>query len=512
MIVASKSRPSWISLNRYAEGAEAETFKMHFGDWEESSIHIARPASKERVKVDVAALCIQSIQNDVEPLVVDSAMQLINSFLESFSCFVFQRGKFVALPDEERGHFFMKDAYAFLCVYRATAHQLKELLSWRLESRQLPSLLGENDGSKESTDLACVVYFCQSSRTSKLPYSNFKMTTQKEMEELVLSMYKCPLEVRLVEYGLEPFALLAHLENSYVLHSGSRLEKNQVRGRGGPLSLYQIRTDSRFETTRSVQIDLSSPLVSRDCFFVLDRTFENHLLWRGNSYDVSLLELAVESVIKITNSYLFKCVDAILEENEDEVESDNGWLMLPDNVRLSSGQDSSDLSECFGVSEIPILDIPEDMPILFTCGCGPGYFQIERPEFYTQRHLLPDSCAILDPGSEYPVYVWIGQSASDIVKKLVLKSAMLWLRNCQDGRFMGSEAAGPESLVDDLLYAPDSNDGIMSKIVWVEQGKEPTNFKAFFQAWDDKRLQLVEPGNLFSREHGSLSSPMLFSQ
>jgi len=44
------------------------------------------------------------------------------------------------------------------------------------------------------------------------------LTTQKEMEELVKRMYKCPLKVKLVDYGMEPFALLAHLENSYTLH------------------------------------------------------------------------------------------------------------------------------------------------------------------------------------------------------------------------------------------------------------------------------------------------------
>jgi hypothetical protein len=43
------------------------------------------------------------------------------------------------------------------------------------------------------------------------------------MEELVKRMYKCPLKVKLVDYGMEPFALLAHLENLYTLHHGSRL-------------------------------------------------------------------------------------------------------------------------------------------------------------------------------------------------------------------------------------------------------------------------------------------------
>ncbi|KAJ3360583.1 hypothetical protein HDU91_004518 [Kappamyces sp. JEL0680] len=249
------------------------------------------------------------------------------------------------------------------------------------------------------------------------------------MEDLVRSMYKCPVQVKLVEYGMEPFALLAHLENSYILHHGSRSE---FLGRQKPKvaaqpSLYQIRTDERFETTRTMQVDFDSPLISRDCFFFFDQALENHLLWRGENFDLSLLELAVEAVIKITQCTLFRAdsvseslhSNVIKEANEEEEEEDIPTT-LPENVQFASGLDSPALVTFYGNldSNIPFLSIPDSMPKLFTCSCASGYFRVERLAHYSQSHLQPDTCVLIDPGSDQSLFVWMGRDASDVVKKL----------------------------------------------------------------------------------------------
>ncbi|KAJ3301510.1 hypothetical protein HDV03_000707 [Kappamyces sp. JEL0829] len=359
--------------------------------------------------------------------------------------------------------------------------------------------------------------------TSKVPYSNFKLTTQKEMEDLVRSMYKCPVQVKLVEYGMEPFALLAHLENSYILHHGSRSE---FLGRQKPKvaaqpSLYQIRTDERFETTRTMQVDFDSPLISRDCFFFFDQALENHLLWRGENFDLSLLELAVEAVIKITQCALFRAdsvseslhSNVIKEANEEEEEEDIPTT-LPENVQFASGLDSPALATFYGNldSNIPFLSIPDSMPKLFTCSCASGYFRVERLAHYSQSHLQPDTCVLIDPGSDQSLFVWMGRDASDVVKKLGMQCAHIWLQNCQDGRYFGPSLKAQHEfvIIETMVSQPMARGDGGSKLQVVNQGYEPAIFKAFFQGWDEKRFQVVEPGNLFSREHGTLATPMLF--
>jgi hypothetical protein len=227
--------------------------------------------------------------------------------LEAFTPFVFQKGKFIKLPDAEKGHFFLQDAYVFLCVYRSTQAQFEALINNPLNSSQIPNLSfpetnSDNSYVDDRIHLNCVVYFCQSKKTSKVPYSTFKLATLKEMEELVFRMYECPIQVQLVEYGLEPFSLLAHLENSYTLHNSSRQDIHaplKQNARETLPNLYQIRTDSRYRTTRTVQIDVQSPIISKDCFLYLDKILENHILLKGTDYELSNFEFAVDSVNSI---------------------------------------------------------------------------------------------------------------------------------------------------------------------------------------------------------------------
>ena len=446
-------------------------------------------------------------------------MEFINSSLETFSSFVYHRGKFITLPEEEKGHFFEQDAYVFLCVYRATETQLNTILDHPLSDFDIPevyaseSVLSEN----EDTSLSCVVYFCQSRKTSKVPYSNFKLTTQKEMEELVKGMYKCPLKVKLVDYGMEPFALLAHLENSYTLHHGSRLDlHSEVKNKNidSKKRLYQIRTDIRYQTTRAVQIDLQkSPLISRDCFLFMNDFFSEtdpHTLWRGNDYDKTLVEFAIEPVkkiIKLLEKPTLRDFSFDENANSDKVDDNldlNTDSVLPPSVRYIENTPkyhSSNRNEEF----IPLISIPFDPPKLFFCSCNPGFFKVERYGHFIQKTLSVESCVMIDPGSDYPLYVWFGSQCSETIRKLGRKSAMVWLNNCQDGRRFRATNETCD-LFDDVSSI--SSTKLLEialrdySIRFVDQGNEPEEFKAFFVAWDPEIFKIEEPGNLFTRAQG----------
>ena len=457
-------------------------------------------------------------------------MEIVNSFLETFSSFVYYRGKFIALPEEERGHFFEQDAYVFLCVYKATESQLATVLDFPLNSFDIPDLKLDESGidgsvlSSETDDtvtLSCVIYFCQSRKTSKVPYSNFKLTTQKEMQDLVKGMYKCPLEVKLVEYGMEPFALLAHLENSYILHSGSRVDRLKDQKTREGQRLYQIRTDARYQTTRTVQVDaLTSPLISRDCFFFMnvinseeEKGAAAHILWRGDDFDETLIEFPIEQVKKILELYRVGGNDDCDEKKDHEGSSSRDHheletLSLPTSVRLIEKENK--MPHPFRKLDIiiPMIRIPYEPPKLFFCSCVHGFFKVERYGHFTQKTLSAESCIMLDPGSDYPLYVWIGSQCSETIRKLVRKSAMIWLNNCQDGRrFIVNSGS---SSVEDSALSSLSSQQIMRmvesdySIRFLEQGSEPDEFKAYFCAWDADLFRVEEPGNLFTRSQGGM--------
>ncbi|KAJ3258638.1 hypothetical protein HK103_003427 [Boothiomyces macroporosus] len=517
-VVASQSRPPWVTFSKLTENAESEVFKHRFVDWEGKERDFTKPVKIEKetlkntegLKVDVDAIYRPQYLSLCRQDLMEELMKEVNSLLEAFTIFVYQKGKFIQLPPHEQGHFYSQDAYIFLCVYNSTAKALDMMIDNNVDISDLKDVIALNSDANSPKNIECVVYFWQGPRTNKMAYSTFKLSTQQEMENLVTEMYDCKVRIQLVEHEKEPFALLAHLENNYALHFGTRAQSLKKNREVFP-KLYQIRTDRRYRTCRAIEIEMdASYLVSNDCFFVNDSTSQRGFLYKGE----------YTSDLEFTNAIM--SVNLIYQLSNPDIEIDesteNPLVVLHKDIRLIDSDNApGEFWDYFPEKQLPVK-IETGFLRVFSCNCSSGFFKIEELFYYTQSNLTPNSCIIVDPGAPHNLFVWIGSDTSDLVRKLVRQSVVIWLKNCNDGRVMYSPSQAKkknrQSLSQFLLTSILSISGLgaepQDNVTWVYQGKETRQFKAYFHGWDNSMLAVTEPGNLFSREH-SKPSPMLFA-
>ncbi|KAJ3039289.1 hypothetical protein HDV00_012377 [Rhizophlyctis rosea] len=530
-----------------AEDAEIEVFKLRFPDWEGSSVDINWHEIKlgetgafnrvvggaSKLRVDVRALYAPPPAAESSATVVEDTIKHANDLLKSFNTFVYERGRFVTLPTEERGHFFVDDAYVFLCVYRLEEQKERELREAREQRRAerrkqrlkivtatgsgvtssgtIPSADGtvsasdsgaspatakpadaselssaaDADSDDDSTPapptptVECVVYFWGGRRAPKLAYSTFKFKTQPELEQLMQDVHKCSVRVVHLEQGKEPIALLAHLDNMWMLHRGSRRawaerraggkETAKETGAGNKSLIYHIRTDERYRTVRAAEmLPKCSALVTRDCIFLLSHLKDvPHYLWIGRGTSKDEIRRAHSIVQKLILFHLGP--DAFRNRS-----------VINPSTSIPSSPSSSDLATS---SHLPppttpattlitleppyktiteklepatffsLLIPPRTSPALGTehyycrpprflrCSCSQGYFSVEEVTHFTQMDLKSDMCIILDPGAPRKVFCWIGEEASDVVRKLSRKSVDVWLERLDDGRMVGASGA-----------------------------------------------------------------------
>ena len=479
-----------MEIRKLAEGAEPEVFQLAFKDWDAipvKPIVVESPVSAP-TKMDIDTLYVVPMNLHPDTDEINVKMQIVNNYLITFSTFVFQKGKFMPLPEKERGHFFCNDAYIFLCVYRAPEEDLERLINHSLDDSETPDI---QDEFMDDDDCAmhCVVYFCQSARASKVAHSTFKLSTQKELEGLVAEKYGCPISVEIVEYGREPFALLAHLENDYVMHYGSRNKPSKE-----PKTFYQIRTDFRYGTTRGYEVKLEDLVItSIDSLYI--QTAPECYLYKGDNVKASAFDSALELAQSI---YLFHnpkkddsttVVDPFACD-DSQVDKYNFRTVSADNLL-------EDFVLKIGKELFKPIQIPNVRPRVFEFSTRPGYLSVERLTHYTQKNLFPESCVIIDLGHPDPIFLWVGASASEQVIKFTRYCLDIWLNTCQDGRTLTTGIKRKNSFKSFQIEELDADTSEI--LVIVKQGKEPRRFKAFFQGWDDYLLDIKDPGSLFSR-------------
>ena len=396
-VVASKKRPPWIGLTRCTEDNETEAFKLKFRGWDgqlldginwhqikmnAKSSETHHHDSKSAMVIDVKALYTPPPNLEYNKLLIEDTMEHANRFLESFTPFVYSRGRFVKLPVGERCHFFSRDAYIFLCVYQVEA---RDILADQLAERRMSSRVGaahhkphttsdatgsaatvaqqdgpeveswkqpsSGGGATSSGDvsghqLECVTYFWQGRHASRLAFSTFKLKTQNEMENLVDQMYHSPVRVVHLEQGREPIALLSHLDNLCMFYSGRRSDfvggQKEDMPTPSPSILFHIKTDQKYGTTRAIQVESrATSLVSRDCFLIVvpgnTREDERYLVWAGkgaSEADVSNAERAVERIIKFRSheTYVPKQNKEAIGVSDSEDEDDVNTTRKPSPV------------------------------------------------------------------------------------------------------------------------------------------------------------------------------------
>jgi hypothetical protein len=391
-------------------------------------------------------------------LFVTELIHYSNSMLKTFTAFVHQKGRYVQLPDIERGHFYTNESYIFLCVYELNEDQDLDMTKIsmerkRSEERSLPTVFAEkkrteefelsdnnvNSEQESNTILKCIVYFWQGRNSSRLAFSTFKFTTLLEMETLIEKMYDCPIIVEYINQHEENFFLLSHMENLLVYHIGSRKIGTQTLHN---TKVYHIRKDLRYNTLRAIEIYmLDLFLISNDYFFI--HTGETDYLWVGSLASREELN-DIQEVLDMVQSLEIDFETPLPEITvlKESHETELFWSVL---------QDANDINN----KEKPIIKDMKPMVIdssrFILCSARQGFFTMVEKYFFTQTNLSDDSTAvILTP---YINYCWFGSHASQLVINKCIKYATM--------------------------------DGIaIEKNV---QGEESDEFKAYFHGFDSNR-------------------------
>ncbi|KAJ3214423.1 hypothetical protein HK099_006881, partial [Clydaea vesicula] len=408
-IVPLRKRPLWLGLHKIQQGDEPEVFKLRFPDWDsftdinwqsvrdgDSKLNINLNDTENKIEkkkgsitVDVRALYTPPVVKELNWNAIERTIRHSNFLLKNFSGFVYSKGSFISLPEEERGHFCIGEAYLFLCVYRIDEDvPLRTRASFHEPSSKRSSLLfsipdvnsaapsptsrsvfGEHPSNKQRTrsssivlsdtleinckdpkrssytsqkqsdntdepknneNLECVVYFWQGRRSNRLALTTFKFQTQLEMEELMKEIYGCDVKVVYLDIGRESISLLSHLDNSMVIHSGTRSDfYKQINTVSSPtilsplsspnamsselqstsassintesMLLYQIWTDNRYKTVRAAQVKLhASSMNNRNCFLLLKpRSTDSNFLFVGREASMEDFESAKQLSNKI---------------------------------------------------------------------------------------------------------------------------------------------------------------------------------------------------------------------
>ncbi|KAJ3123860.1 hypothetical protein HK098_001605 [Nowakowskiella sp. JEL0407] len=401
-----------------------------------------------------------------------------------------------------------------------------------------------------ASKVECVVYFWQGLLAPRLALSTFKFKTQVELESLVQNMYGCPVHIVHLEPGNEPIKFLAHLSNMLIIHRNDDRseggENKNVLGHGGAQAakeiegalglrksrfdsnscrLFHIRTDRKLITTRAVEVvPVLSSLVSRDCFFVLASPNDSGnagYLWIGKCatpVEANLAQSVANMIAKrrieqvgladsaeINSLELFSTV-------EEGTEPAEFWKLLESlekTIGIGSLSTNSSLSNRYARG----CETYQIQPRFFQCSASSGIFAVTEISDFRQTDLVSETCVILDPTGgalmsnvnfeSRNVFVWVGKSSSDVVRKLTRKSVEVWFRNLNDGRVVGRsgwwEASKRNSLVSKSgtssrisvrvgsagsnIDKEDESDEDEGDVVWIMQGFETVEFRAFFHGW-----------------------------
>lgn len=467
-IVPLRKRPKWTGVHRLVEKCESEPFKLYFDDWDSKPLAgidwqkvknnelvalSKRMGAPSGIKVDARALFAPPPVYQ-PALITEDMMNNANSLLTSFNMFLYCRGRFVHIPEEELGTLFTDEAYVFLCVYRLEEESEREKRlekeRKRIESAAEPisiksaslspfSDIGEITPSVSTPGvgrLACaqspttptgddpnleaIVYFWKGKHASRLSFSTFMFKTQHEVEGLVRDMYNCSAKVIFVEQGKEPLALLAHMGNTYVARRGKREDffREKKLKRRAP-KLFHITTDHKYHTCRAIEITPRyTNLVSRNIFFIESfKEAQQSILWRGrgaNREEEKHADAVAQRILSLEDLKNYRLIPQNLEPqyfHTDLLPHDENDIVLPGTENYF---------------------VPQ--PRFLRCSCASGEFIITELSSYSQSDLLGDSCVVLDPGSPRKMFVWIGATCSDVVVKLTRKSVEVWLEQLDDGR------------------------------------------------------------------------------
>ncbi|KAJ3103568.1 hypothetical protein HK100_004170 [Physocladia obscura] len=364
----------------------------------------------------------------------------------------------------------------------------------------------------------CVVYFWVGSSVSLVGERMFRFQARVEVQDAVRSLYgdDCGVKIVHVEQGREPLELLAHWGNRSIVHSGTRNEfekQDGISGGGvsGAGSMFHIRTDIKFGTTRAIQVSPVSSvnLISRDCFYVHSEDASiPGFLWTGKnctrddarkaqaicdrlSAFYEPVPLSSTSTVTMSESSIFLSADENIGEPAvkhgipsmmnakkfrivaEGLEPRAFWELFPQGKQIPY---------CTGPLLLPSLPASSpalNWPRLLICSCARGYFNVQEEPYYDKQSLNATTCVILDPGIHSPVYLWIGTRASNVAILMSRKAVEVWVDTHDDKN--GTQLQQRRQQLAGII--PGTGEVVARGVIQVDEGHESREFRSMFHGW-----------------------------
>lgn len=394
-------RPSHALITRVQEGTEPQMFKIKFSDWDDviavdftrtaesvqrTGADLTKWAKQQETKTDLAALFTAR----QPPMPFTEAMQLMeewNEDLEAMECFVLEGRKFIKLPEEEKGHFYSKECYVFLCRYWVSTEADDD---------------DDHNGNVPSEDFQCVVYFWQGRDASNMGWLTFTFGLQKKFKML----FGEKLEVVRTYQQQENIKFMAHFKRKFVIHEGSR------KGESPRVELYHLRANGNALCTRLIQVRTDARSLNSAFCYILKVPFDKEdssgivYVWIGSKASTEDVRLIQEIADEMFNNPWI----TLQVINEGEEPENFFWLGLSGKKPYEQSADFMQYTR------------------LFRCSNEKGYFTVsEKCTDFCQDDLADDDIMVLDNGEQ--VFLWLGSRCSEVEIKLAFKSAQVYIEH-----------------------------------------------------------------------------------
>ncbi|XP_057311886.1 protein flightless-1 homolog [Hydractinia symbiolongicarpus] len=439
-------RPAFSLVTRNLEGVEQSVFKTKFAGWDdvlavdftktadrvaqikkesdanagksEDSVVPNLPPPKVQ-KVDLAAL-FTARQLPMSDQECDQSSEEWNEDLDQMECFVLEGRKFVRLPEEEIGHFRSGDCYVFLCRYWVPPEENEDEEA-------------EEEEEKED-DFQCVVYFWEGRDAGKMGWLTFAFSLQKKFEAL----FGDKLEVVRTRQQQEALKFLSHFKGRFVVEKGKR-KHSEAEAKS---KLFEIRSTMGKLTRRAMEVECDATNLNTNFPYVLKVPFDNAggivYVWLGKKCDQEQFSHAEEIGNELAEEgYSLQVVQ------EGEEPENFFWVGIGGKKEIAQTAEYADNAR------------------LFRCSNEKGFFTVsEKCSDFCQDDLADDDVMLLDTGTE--LFIWIGETASDIEKKLSVKAAQVYMQHIKEQKL------GPQR-----------------KLHLTGKRKEPIIFSRCFHGWSE---------------------------
>ncbi|KNE55450.1 hypothetical protein AMAG_01342 [Allomyces macrogynus ATCC 38327] len=490
----------WIGIHKCFGGCEPFLFKLFFTDWIWELELVARapaciaaaPRSGPLLDAAETRLFYQPPPPTLRPDQAAIILHLAQSALVQSSVFEFSPilGKCVKVADhvlDPIAALRADRAYVFLALYRAIDPSNPARPAAAASARRPRTV---------------VVYFWSGPATPRTAFPKFSYAAWPAFRD-VLRTFQCPIRLVRIEASREPLQVLAHLDRA-VLVEDPALDEGRT---GAKLFCVRVRYGA---TCVAAQVAFDpARVVARDAALVDFGRGREVVLWVGRGVTVKDRVL----VEHIAQRYLERFDDdqrtpfRVVDDGTSE-----GDAMLAGMLAVSEGPRT----------DVPVLGTGSSAPCVFrvtsgTAGHRPRVVRVDEfdgASAHCTDH--PDECLLVDPGSDTPLYVWVGKQATPTARQVAREAARSILTRAGDPRSAAAHTGVLGAALDGVGDIPRTDwwwegldleqlarDGVVvpgvqaaadaSKVVIVEHdGRESVQFRSFFFAWHDARRVVDE--------------------